>query len=83
MISDRTLRQIAAEIRADWKQVSEYAIQQLDGMEEAGRLEGRFGIETGADAVRGFLINAHHWRGETARRIKGELRAMLKARYGD
>jgi hypothetical protein len=47
-------------------------------MDEAKSLAGRFGVEAGADAVRGFLANAHHWQGETARRVKAELRGMLK-----
>ena len=75
----RSLKAIAAEIRADWRPVSEYAEDQLQGLEACESLSSRWVMETGADAANGFLINAHHWRGPVARRVKAELRAMLKA----
>jgi hypothetical protein len=62
----------------DWVRLSEYAEGYVDNMAEVRNLSGRSYAETGADAVRGFLNNAQHWQGETARRVKAELRAMLK-----
>jgi len=75
----RSLKVIGTEIRADWRRVSEYAEEQLQGIEACENLSSRWLTGTGTDAVLGFLSNAHHWRGETARRIKSELRAMLRA----
>jgi hypothetical protein len=34
--------------------------------------------DTGKSVVRYFLANAASWRGDTARAIKAELKAMLK-----
>ena len=36
-----------------------------------------YGASSGAQIVTGFLSAAKTWEGETARRVKGELRRML------
>jgi hypothetical protein len=38
----------------------------------------RYGLETGSDIIQGFLNNAQTWRDEIARRVKLELRAILR-----
>jgi len=40
-------------------------------------VDENYGMDRGEDVVRYFLSNAKTWRGETARRIKAELKSML------
>jgi hypothetical protein len=37
-----------------------------------------YGYDNGRSIVMYFLANANTWRGETARRVKAELKALLK-----
>ena len=39
-----------------------------------------FGYDSGASIVLYFLANANTWRGDTARRVKAELKRMAKVR---
>lgn len=75
----RDLWEIAREIRADWKRPYFGAVPYLDSMDGLRGINQRFGQEDGYSVVRYFLVNAATWRGETARRVKAELRAMLEA----
>ena len=72
----RTLNEIAREIRADWKKVNFAAKPYLDAMASLGSLADCYGYDTGRTIVLYFLANAGTWRGETAKRIKSELRDM-------
>ena len=75
----RRLKEIAAEIRADWRpRINGAAEPYVSVMSELSDCRERYGMETGFDMVRGFLMNAQTWRGEVARKLKLELRAMLK-----
>ena len=58
----RAIKDIAKEIRSDWKKPYFGAVPYLEAME----------------TVLYFLANATTWRGETARRIKAELKSMCK-----
>lgn len=75
----RTISEIAAEIRKDWYPVSYAAQPYLDAMRHVSILSDRFGEDPADIIVAYFLSNATGWRGETARRVKKELNAMLKA----
>jgi hypothetical protein len=37
-----------------------------------------YGYDSGESIVRYFLCNASTWRGDTARRVKAELKEMLR-----
>lgn len=78
----RPLHVIADEIRADWaargKGVSPYAEPYLSAMAELGEVTDNFYQDSGDGIVRYFLANAGAWRGDTARRVKAELKDMLK-----
>jgi hypothetical protein len=50
----------------------------MDAMSELRNASDLYGLETGSDIIRGFLINAQTWRGEVARRVKLELKAILR-----
>lgn len=73
----RTLRDIAKEIRSDWKKVYFGAVPYLDAMETLDGMQDNYYLDSAASVVRYFLANAGTWRGETARRIKKELNSML------
>jgi hypothetical protein len=74
----RPLNEIAAEIAADWTARHGAAQPYIDAMRELRTADQRSGIETGSDMIQGFLINAQTWRGEVARRVKLELKAILR-----
>jgi hypothetical protein len=75
--AQRPLREIAAEIQENWKNVYFGAVPYLDAMGGLEAIDGYFGVDDARTIVRYFLSNAATWRGETARRVKAELKAML------
>lgn len=74
----RTLAAIAREIRADWKSPYFGAMPYLSAMGGMGDMRDAYGMDSAREVVLYFLSNATTWRGETARRVKAELKAMLK-----
>ena len=74
----RTLHEIAGEIRHDWKKVYFGAVPYLEALECMESPQGNFGADSGREIVLYFLSNATTWKGETARRIKAELKEALK-----
>ena len=75
--NNRNLYDIAAEIRRDWKKVNFAAAPYLSAMSTIGDIGDSYGWDTGKSIVRYFLSNASTWRGEAAKRVKAELKAML------
>ena len=73
----RPLREIAAEVKEDWEKPYFGAIPYLAAMESLDSMNDRYGLDSADSIVRYFLSNARTWRGDTARRIKAELKAML------
>lgn len=75
----RPLYEIAAEIRRDWSNVwfgaepYVHAMEQMNAMDDGYLFPGRDASES---VILGFLANAQTWRGETARRVKKELKKM-------
>ena len=74
----RPLYTIAREIRKDWKNVSCYAAPYLNAMSCLNSVDDNYIMDSGRSIVSYFLANAGSWRGETAKRIKAELKAMVK-----
>ena len=74
----RTLQDIAREIRSDWKSPYFGAVPYLDALSSLGSVKDQYGYDSGRDMVIYFLSNATTWRGETARKVKAELKALLK-----
>lgn len=77
-MEQRPLYVIAAEIRKDWKNVYFGAVPYLDAMEALTSIKDAYYYDSGESVVLYFLSNATTWRGEVARRIKAELKAMAK-----
>jgi len=75
---ERSVYQIAQEIKADWKPVHPTAKPYLDAMCQMETVRENYGHDSGRGVVLRFLGNAQTWRGDTARKIKKELNNMVK-----
>lgn len=75
---EKSLSQIAAEIRADWKNVYFGAKPYLAAMSTLNSVNDNYGMDSGRSIVTYFLCNATTWKGEKAREIKKILNKMLK-----
>ena len=79
MAQTRPLYEIANEIRKDWGAKINFAARPyLDAMATLTSINDNYGWDSGKSIVLYFLSNASSWRGETAKRIKAELKAMTK-----
>lgn len=76
----RPLSAIAREIRRDWQNVYFGAVPYLDALGTLDTVDDDFGQDPGRSIVVYFLSNATTWKGETARRIKAELKDLLKSK---
>lgn len=76
----RTFAEIAREIKQTWKNVYFGAEPYLQAMLtiESSDKDAPYMLELAEDIVIYFLANAQTWRGEDARRIKAELKSMIK-----
>lgn len=74
----RTLHEIAAEVRSDWKNVNYAAEPYLQAMSTLTTMSDTYFYDDAQTIVLYFLSNAQSWRGETAKRVKAELKAMAK-----
>ncbi len=73
----RPLSEIAQEIRTVWPNVKYSAMPYLAAMGELDKITDNYMYDSGDSVVRYFLSNATGWRGEDAKRIKAELKALL------
>lgn len=73
----RPLHRIAAEIRSDWKKVNFAAKPYLDAMFSLDSVRDYYMLDSGSNIVRYFLCNSGTWKGETARRVKAELKKVV------
>jgi len=77
----RPLHEIAKEIRKDWPVAwneGHPAGAYLIPMSTLNTVSDNYIMDSGKSIVIYFLSNATGWRGETAKRIKAELKAMIK-----
>lgn len=77
-MTTRPIYEIAREIHVDWKNVNYAAEPYLRAMYTLDSIEDNFYEDSGKSVVLYFLANANTWRGETARRVKAELKVMTK-----
>lgn len=75
----RTLATIARDIRKTWAKPYFGAVPYLDAMLTLGDIGDKYGLDDARSIVQYFLANANTWRGEDARRIKAELKALMGA----
>lgn len=80
----RSLSTIAADVYATWRtsagkpNVWYGAKPYLEAMASLDKITDPYMYDKGVDIVRYFLSNATTWRGDDAKRIKAELKQMLK-----
>lgn len=74
----RPIYEIAAEIREDWKKPYFGAVPYLQAMETLIDSTSRYGMDDANGIILYFLANASSWRGDTAKRIKAELKEIVK-----
>lgn len=81
----RSLYRIADEIRLDWRYkenkqtaMADAAKPYVAALSQLNSIKDNFGYDPAKEIVARFLSNAKSWRGPVAKRIKAELRALLK-----
>ena len=74
----RPIWQIAEEVYRDWPRPAFYAAPYLSAMLDLDTLSDMYGADSASSVVAYFLCNAGSWKGEVARRVKAELKAMLE-----
>ena len=74
----RPIYEIAAEIRKDWARPNYAAKPYLDAMGSLSSVTDSYYCDDARTVILYFLSNASAWRGDTARRIKAELKALVK-----
>lgn len=76
----RTFAEIAHEIERVWKNVYFGARPYLSAMKSINSSDRNapYMFENAESIVTYFLANATYWRGEDAKRIKAELKSMIK-----
>jgi hypothetical protein len=74
----RPLYVIANEIKKDWVKPNYGAKPYLDAMQSLTSVNDSYGWDSGKSVVLYFLCNANTWKGETAKRIKAELKSLTK-----
>jgi hypothetical protein len=73
----RSLNDIASEIRKDWGVKVNFAAKPyLEAMQCLTTMQDKYICDSALSIVSYFLCNASAWKGETAKRIKAELKAM-------
>jgi flagellar biosynthesis component FlhA len=72
----RPIYVIAEEIRNDWKKVNYGAVPYLEAMASLKSIDDTYGLDPAKEVIIYFLSNASAWRGDTARRVKKELKAL-------
>jgi hypothetical protein len=73
----RPLHAIARDIQRDWTKPNFAAVPYLNAMRALSDISDRYYYDDAESVVRYFLSNATSWRGDKAREIKAELKAML------
>lgn len=76
----RPLWEIAQEIADDWQPLGYAAAPYVQAMGRLNSIHDRYGFDDAGSIVRYFLCNCGSWRGDVARRVKAELRALVGIR---
>ena len=74
---NRPIYEIAAEISKDWRKPYFGAVPYLQAMHCLVDHTSKYGVEDYRGIIRYFLYNAGTWKGDTAKRIKAELRSIV------
>lgn len=74
----RPIHVIAEEIALDWKKIYFGAVPYLQAMRSLNTINDKYGLDDAKEILIYFLSNATTWRGDVARRIKLEIKELLK-----
>ena len=74
----RPVCDIAREIRKLWTKPYFGAVPYLEAMHDLMDASDNYGYDSGKSIILYFLSNATTWRGSDARRVKAELKALVK-----
>ena len=75
-IEKRSIRSIALDIRKEWAKVNYAAKPYLDAMLELNSINDKYYNDSAKSVVLYFLSNAASFRGERAKALKAELKAL-------
>jgi hypothetical protein len=78
MTAHRPLSAIADDINHHWSNVNYAAAPYLNAMAWLDKITDQYYADSARSVVLYFLANASTWRGPDAKRIKAELKALLK-----
>ena len=78
VMSHRPLHVIAKEIWFDWKPIHPWAKPYAEALLSLESIHHSYGLDSGRSIVAYFLSNASTWRGDVAKRVKKELKDMIK-----
>lgn len=73
----RLIHEIAEEIQSDWKKPYFGAVPYLQALHSLTTIDDMYGLDSAKSIIIYFLANANTWRGETARRVKKDLKKMI------
>lgn len=76
--SVRTLSEIAFDIKSNWTNVNYAAKPYLDAMYSLNSVNDNYGFDSGKSIVLYFLSNASQFKGDKAKELKAELKALVK-----
>jgi hypothetical protein len=76
----RPIHTIASEILQDWKKPYFGAVPYLGAMQSLDTIDDAYGYDDARTVILYFMANATTWRGEKAREIKAELKALTARR---
>jgi hypothetical protein len=74
----RRIHEIAQDIRDAWPSINYAARPYLEALEELNTPQDHYFLDSGKEIALRFLCNATTFRGDTAKKLKAE----LKAAYG-
>ena len=75
-IEKRSIRSIALDIRKEWVKVNYATKPYLDAMMELNSINDKYYNDSAKSVVLYFLLNASSFRGERAKALKAELKAL-------
>ena len=75
-IEKRSIRSIALDIRKEWAKVNYAAKPYLEAMLELNSINDKYYNDSAKSVVLYFLSNAASFRGERAKALKAELKAL-------
>ena len=76
MNTTRSISTIASEIRKDWKNIPACASAYLKPMFQLDKITDNYYSDDAKSILLYFLSNTNTWKGETAKKIKNEIRVM-------